>query len=149
MAAPNLPPILVLDAHPDPAPGHLVSALASAYAEGAREAGRPVEMLRLAEIEAPVLRDPADLATPPPAVRAAQEAVTRRRHLVVVHPLWLGAMPAFSTAFFEQLFRAQFAMAPAREGRWPRRILARRSARVVVTMGCRRSRTGCSSAATP
>jgi len=121
MAAPNLPPILVLDAHPDPAPGHYVSALASAYVEGAREAGRPVEMLRLGEIEAPVLRDPADFATPPPpAIRAAQEAVTRRRHLVVVHPLWLGAMPAFSKAFFEQLFRAQFAMAPARARRLER-----------------------------
>jgi putative NADPH-quinone reductase len=128
--------ICLIDAHPDPAGGHLCNALADAYAEGASDAGLPVERIALAGFEIPFLRDPAEFATPPPpAIVAAQQAVTRCTHLVVIYPLWLGTMPALMKAFFEQLSRAEFLLAPGGRLGWPKRMLAGRSARVVVTMG--------------
>jgi putative NADPH-quinone reductase len=127
--------VCIVDAHPHAAP-HLGHALADSYAEGAREAGRGVERVTVAELDIPFLRDPADFATPPPPqFVAAQQQVARSGHLVVIYPLWLGTMPALMKAFFEQLVRAEFALAPGGTLGWPKKMLKGRSARVVVTMG--------------
>jgi putative NADPH-quinone reductase len=128
--------ICLIDAHPDPADGHLCTALADAYAAGATASGHSVARVRLATLDLPLLRDPADFARPPPEpIRAVQAEVAACRHLVVVYPLWLGTMPALMKAFFEQLARAEFLIAPGGTLGWPRKMLAGRSARVVVTMG--------------
>ena len=54
---------------------------------------------------------------------------------MIVHPLWLGTMPALLKAFLEQAFRPGFAMGKADEGQGWSRKLAGKSARIVVTMG--------------
>src|SRR4051812_5053576 len=55
-------------------------------------------------------------------------------HWVFLFPLWHGTMPALFKGFLEQTFRPGFAM-EYRERQFPRRLLAGRSARIVVTMG--------------
>ncbi|MEL6364802.1 MAG: NAD(P)H-dependent oxidoreductase [Pseudomonadota bacterium] len=128
--------ILVLNAHPHTDDNHYCAALADAYEAGAREGGHAVKRIDLADLDYPVLRDPAEFeAPPPPDVLAAQEATLECNHLVVVFPVWLGAMPAYSRAFFEQFARAHFALAENPEGGWPIRRLKGRSARVIATMG--------------
>lgn len=103
--------------------------------EGAISAGHTVTRITLAEIDIPFLRDPEDFTTPPPPqIEPAREAMKGAQHVVVIYPLWLGTMPALMKAFFEQVARANFAMAPGEHG-WPQKLLAGRSARVVVTMG--------------
>jgi putative NADPH-quinone reductase len=127
--------VCIVDAHPHAGP-HLCHALADAYADGAGEAGRGVERVVLAGLDIPFLRDPADFAVaPPPPIAEAQRQVAGAGHLVVVYPLWLGTMPALMKAFFEQLARAEFALAPGGTLGWPKKMLKGRSARVVVTMG--------------
>lgn len=54
--------------------------------------------------------------------------------LVVIYPLWLGAMPALLKGFFEQALRPGFAIESGGRFGWKRR-LSGKSARVVVTMG--------------
>lgn len=126
--------ICLIDAHPH-AGRHFCHALADAYEAGARGAGHAVARVNLAELDIPLLRDPADFQTaPPPALEAPREAVRAAQHLCIIYPLWLGTMPAVMKAFFEQFARANFAIAPSEKG-WPQRMLAGRSARVVVTMG--------------
>ena len=63
-------------------------------------------------------------------------------HWVFVFPLWHGTMPALLKGFLEHIFRPGFAMDYARNpagdrdaSRFPKRLLAGRSARIVVTMG--------------
>jgi putative NADPH-quinone reductase len=56
-------------------------------------------------------------------------------HVVIVYPLWHGTMPAILKAFLEQVFRPGFALDYAAGGRWPRKRLAGKSARIAVTMG--------------
>lgn len=127
--------ICVLQGHPHSNNGHFCHALADAYTEGAIEAGHTVSRFDIGAMEIPMLRDPAEFATPAPEpIAQVQQAVLRASHLVVVYPLWLGTMPALVKAFFEHFARAEFAIAQSAK-RWPRKMLKGRSARVVVTMG--------------
>ncbi len=128
--------ILILDGHPDAKGGHLCSALALAYAEGAREGGHGVTLLRVAEMDFDLLRagDDFERGRPGADIRRAQAALQAAGHIVLVFPLWLGGMPALLKAFLEQALRPDFAFEQTSAG-FPKRLLKGRSARIVVTMG--------------
>jgi len=128
--------ILILNGHPDNRRKGLCGALADAYAEGASSGGHAVERLETGALRFELLRSQADFetGTAPPDIVAAQEAIRRADHLVVVFPLWLGDMPALLKGFFEQALRPSFAFTYRPSG-FPEKHLAGRSARIVVTMG--------------
>ena len=128
--------ILVLNGHPDGNPARFAQALADAYADGAREAGLEVEILKLADLDLPPLksREEWEKGTPPPGVAILQAAITRADHLVVIYPLWLGSMPAALKAMFEQTFRSGFAVDTGARSMWPGKLRGK-SARIIVTMG--------------
>ncbi len=128
--------VCVLVGHPHDDGEHFCRALAETYADGAVEGGHNVTQLNIAAMTFPLLRDPKDFATDPPHdVLEAQRAIKDSEHVVVVYPLWLGAMPALVKAFFEQLGRNEFAIAANEDGGWPLKMLKGRSAHVIVTMG--------------
>lgn len=129
--------VVVIDGHPDPAPGRLCHALADAYARGVESAGNTAEVVRLAELEIPLLRSADEFNNQPPvaAVQDVQRAIESASHIVLVYPLWLGTMPALMKAFLEQLFRPGFAFGGEGEKTMWSGKLKGRSARVVVTMG--------------
>lgn len=128
--------IVIIQGHPDPAPARLCRALGEAYAAGAQAAGHEVRTIDVSDLDFPVLRrrEEWEQGAAPPAIARAQEAVGWCQHLVIVHPLWLGDMPALLKAFLEQLFRPGFAFRYSEKG-LPVKLLKGRSARVVVTMG--------------
>ena len=127
--------ILILNGHPDTARKGLCGALADAYAEGAASGGHTVERLDIGALQFDLLRSQSEFetGTVPPDIAAAQEAILRAEHIVVVFPLWLGDMPALLKGFFEQTLRPGFAFAYRPSG-FPQKHLAGRSARIVVTM---------------
>jgi putative NADPH-quinone reductase len=132
--------ILVIDAHPDPAAGHFVHALAQAYLDGAK--AHETRLLKLAELDFPILRSTKEWneasewieGSPPATISAAQADIAWADHLVFFYPLWLGDMPALLKAFLEQAMRPGFALKYVDRG-FPRKLLTGRSARIVVTMG--------------
>ncbi|MCC8428453.1 NAD(P)H-dependent oxidoreductase [Reyranella aquatilis] len=128
--------ILILNGHPDVTRKGLCGALADAYAEGGAAGGHTVERLDIGALHFDLLRSQADFetGTAPADIVAAQEAIRRADHLVVVFPLWLGDMPALLKGFFEQTLRPSFAFAYRPSG-FPQKHLQGRSARLVVTMG--------------
>lgn len=128
--------ILILLGHPDPAPGHFDGALADAYQRGAEAAGHRVERINLGALDVPVLRSKQafEAEAPPPAIAAAQAAIARAEHLVIVYPLWLGTTPGLLKLFLEQALRPGFAFDYRAKG-LPKKRLSGRSARIVVTMG--------------
>jgi putative NADPH-quinone reductase len=129
--------IVIIQGHPDPAGNHLCHALADAYAEGAKEAGHEVARINVAELDFPWLRSKTAFDSGPlPAVLVpCQEAIGRADHLVIVHPLWLGTVPALLEAFLEQVFRPGFAFVHGQSGKsWTKRLKGK-SARIVITMG--------------
>ncbi|HKJ09291.1 MAG TPA: NAD(P)H-dependent oxidoreductase [Gammaproteobacteria bacterium] len=129
--------ITVIQGHPDPAPTHFGHALADAYVRGAQQAGHEVMRIAVAPMNLPLLRDKDEWekGPVPPPVRAAQQAIGRADHLVLVYPLWLGTMPAVLKGFLEQALRPGFAVGEPGSGKPWKRLLAGRSARIVVTMG--------------
>lgn len=126
--------ILIIQGHPDPGGSRYGHALATSYADGARDGGHEVKLLDVAKIDVPMLRtqqqwESGELSE---SLQDAQNAIGWAEHIVVFFPLWLGSMPALLKAFFEQVMRPGFAIDPA--DAW-RKKLTGRSARVVVTMG--------------
>lgn len=128
--------ILILQGHPDPAGGHLCNALADAYVEGAASAGHEIRSIELASLEIPVLRTQSDFESGrvPPSLEDAADALRWAEHIVLIFPLWLGTMPGLVKLFLEQVFRPGVAFSYQERG-LPKKLLAGRTARIVVTMG--------------
>lgn len=129
--------IVVIQGHPDPSEERFCRALAEAYAGAAEAAGHEVRVIDVARIEFPVLRSQQEFeeGVPVEPIRQAQESIAWANHLLVVYPLWMGAMPALLKAFFEQVLRPGFgANMEAADTGWTKRLKGH-SARIVVTMG--------------
>lgn len=128
--------IAIIDGHPDPARGRYVNALADAYEAGAARGGHEVNRINLSGLEFPILRSAAQWADAvPPALKFAQEAIGWADHLVILYPLWLGAMPAHLKGFLEQVTCGGFAIAAKEGGPGWSQNLKGKSARIIVTMG--------------
>jgi putative NADPH-quinone reductase len=128
--------ILVIDAHPDPSPGRLVHALARKYTNAAEDGGHLTQLVRLCDLDFPWLRSATEFAAQPKGViRSQQEHFHWADHVVIIYPLWLGAMPALLKAYLEQVMRPGFAFAYGKGKSLPKKLLAGKSARIVVTMG--------------
>lgn len=128
--------IVIVQGHPDPSGNHLLNAMAAAYAEGAAAEGHEVRRVEVAKLEFPLLRTQVDFETGalPPALMQPREDMRWAEHWVFLFPLWHGTMPALFKAFLEHIFRPGFTMEYKKTG-FPKRLLAGRSARIVVTMG--------------
>jgi putative NADPH-quinone reductase len=128
--------ICIIQGHPTSGEEHFCHALARAYAKGATSAGHEVKTVIVADLDFPILRSKKDWDSgqAPPAIAAAQETMRWAQHLLIIHPLWIGSMPALLKAFLEQALRPGFAMSTSAKGGWTK-LLTGRTARVVVTMG--------------
>jgi putative NADPH-quinone reductase len=128
--------IAIIQGHPDGSARHLLHAMADAYAEGAAAAGAQVRRIEVAALEFPLLRTQAEFETGaiPASLEPAADALRWAQHWAFFFPLWHGTMPALTKGFLEHVFRPGFAMDYS-QGGWPKRLLAGRSARIVVTMG--------------
>jgi putative NADPH-quinone reductase len=129
--------ILLIDGHPDSRAARFDHVVSDAYCAGAREGGHEVRKLLVSELEFPLLRTNEDFqsASPPEAIRKCQESVAWAEHIVIVFPLWLGSMPALLKGFFEQVLRPGFAFGAAERRGLPKKLLAGRSVRIIVSMG--------------
>lgn len=123
--------VLIVLGHPDP--NSFGGALADAYERGLREAGCEVEVMRLGALNF----DATPQGRPGPLeddLVSARQRIQAARHLVLVYPTWLGAMPARMKGFFERVFGDNFAFRFKPESPIPERLLKGRSADVLVTM---------------
>jgi putative NADPH-quinone reductase len=128
--------ICIIQGHPTRGRGHFCHAMADAYAQGAVAAGHAVRTLAVAEMEFPVLRSKQDWDKSPPSARDRERPTGHQLGRASrYHPSALDRRNARTPqGFFEQALRPGFAMALIQNGGWSK-LLAGRSARVVVTMG--------------
>jgi putative NADPH-quinone reductase len=128
--------ILIVDAHPDPAPQRLVHSLAEQYSNSAETGGHATRVVRLCDLDFTWLRSATEFAAEPAGVIGSQQEHLRwADHVVIIYPLWLGSMPALLKAYLEQVLRPGFAFAYGKGKGLPKKLLAGKSARIVVTMG--------------
>ncbi|GAA4333400.1 NAD(P)H-dependent oxidoreductase [Pigmentiphaga soli] len=130
--------IAVIVGHPDPDDNRYGRVLARTYAEAARRAGHEAREIDVGRLDFPLLRTRAEWNAPgalPDSLRAAQQDIGWADHLAIFFPLWMGTVPALLKGFFEQVLRPGFAIAATDDDARYHRLLAGKSARVVVTMG--------------
>jgi putative NADPH-quinone reductase len=129
--------IVIVQGHPDAAARHFGHALADEYAKGCEDGGHEVRRIEVATLDFPLLRTKEDFekGRPPESIKQAQDAIKWADHLVIIYPLWLGAMPALLKAFLEQVLRPGFAFEYQKSGGMAKKLLVGKSARIVVTMG--------------
>ena len=130
--------IVIIQGHPDPNKEHFSYALADAYIQGAEEAGFEIKRIVVASLDFPVLRTKVDfdLGKPVECIEDAQKIITWADHLVIFYPLWLGTLPAYFQAFFEQVFRPGFDFdRPDEHNKSWKKHLSGKTAHIVITMG--------------
>jgi putative NADPH-quinone reductase len=125
--------ILIVCGHP--ASDSFVSALCREYAEGATKGGHEVRQLVLSEISFdPILRGRKHEMPLEPDLLAAQESIKWCEHLVVGYPTWWGSMPALLKGFIDRTILPGFGYQYRKGSPLWDRLLAGRSARVMMTM---------------
>jgi putative NADPH-quinone reductase len=111
-------------------------ALASAYRRGAEASGHVMDFFVLSKMTFdPILHDGfKSVQMLEPDLQAAQDAIGRADHLVLVFPLWMGTLPAILKGFLERILQPGFAMEPDARDAGYRPLLKGKSARVIITM---------------
>ena len=111
-------------------------ALAVAYRRGAETSGHAVDFFVLSKMTFdPILHDGFNSVQKlEPDLQAAQDAVGRADHLVLVFPLWMGTLPAILKGFLERILQPGFAMEPDARDAGYKPLLKGKSARVIITM---------------
>lgn len=126
--------ILIINGHP--APDSFNNALAEAYQKGAISAGAKVELLHLRELKFNLSLEMGYRVKPEmePDLLMAQEKIKWADHLVWVHPVWWGSLPALLKGFIDRTLVPGFAFQKRKDSLWWDKLLAGRSARIISTM---------------
>jgi putative NADPH-quinone reductase len=128
--------ICIIQGHPSTRAEHFCHALGQAYEKAALEAGHEVRRIDVAQLHFPLLREREDWEhdAPVSSIATAQSDIQWAQHVVIIYPMWLGALPALLKGFFEQLLRPGFAFKYEKAGS-VQVLLGGRSARTITTMG--------------
>lgn len=125
--------IFILMGHPDA--DSLSSRMASAYEEGALQAGHEVRRMNIGEMHFdPILHKGYKVIQElEPDLKTFQANVNWAHHLVVIYPNWWSTMPALLKGLFDRAWLPGFAFNFYKDGRmgWARHLTGK-SARVVV-----------------
>ncbi len=129
--------IVIIQGHPDPEGNRFCHALANAYFKGAQSSGHNIKVIDIAQIEFPMMRTQADFSQGEAveAIKQTQQTIQSAEHLVIIYPLWLGTMPAYLKAFFEQVFRPGFTAVKTNDEKPWERLVSEKTAHIVITMG--------------
>ena len=128
-----MPNCLILNGHPM-APS-FSAALADRYAENVQTAGMDVRRLHLADMKVPPSigsRRPGD-DDMIGDVEIFWRSLLWADHVVIIHPLWWGGMPAKLKALFDVALQSGKAYQYEGYNPLPRGLLKGRSARLIVT----------------
>lgn len=117
-------------------PESFCAGLAAAYVEAAKKKGAEVREIRLCDMQFdPVLKLGYRGEQPlEPCLVTAQDAITWAEHLVFVFPLWWGGLPALLKGFLDRVCLPGFAFKYRKDSVWWDRLLAGKTADLVVTM---------------
>lgn len=125
--------VLLIDGHPDA--GRLSAHLLDHYA-AALPQGTQIDRLAIRDLDFdPILhRGYAAVQEQEPDLQAAWARIEACDHLVMAFPMWMGAEPALLSGFITRVFLPGRAFRYHQDDPWWDRLLAGRSADVIVTM---------------
>ena len=125
--------ILIINGHPDKE--SFCTALAEQYKIGADYSGADCKLIHLMELDfSPVLkygyRERTDFE---PDLQNMWKLISAVNHFVFVYPNWWGTYPALLKGFFDRVFLPGFAFEYQDKAPFPKKLLAGKSARLIVT----------------
>ncbi|MFT5823957.1 MAG: NAD(P)H dehydrogenase (quinone) [Crocinitomix sp.] len=125
--------ILIINGHPNP--NSFNAALANAYAKGAREQDAIVSHIDIHALDfnpnlAYAYQQRMELEND---LKEAWDKIQKAEHLIWVHPVWWGGLPAKMKGFIDRLFLPGMAFKFRNDSvRWDK-LLAGKSARIIYT----------------
>lgn len=120
--------VLVIDAHPRA--DSFCHAVAMSVVEGAEASGHEVRLLALRDLHFDPHHTGQELE---PCLQRCQENLLWSEHLIIVHPVWWGTMPALLKGWLDRMLLPGFAFTEREDGGWDG-LLSGRSATLVSTM---------------
>lgn len=126
--------ILIINGHPNKE--SLCFALANAYKEGAIRAGAAVKELVIADLRFnPNLQYGYRKRIEwEPDLVAAWESIQWADHLVWVHPVWWGGLPAITKGFIDRVFLPGYAFQYREGSVWWDKLLKGKTAHIITTL---------------
>lgn len=126
--------ILIINGHPNK--DSINFALAEAYYKGAKDSGANVSLIHLAELVfnpnlAFGYRQRTELE---PDLLSSLEKIKAADHLVWVHPVWWGGMPAIMKGFIDRLFLPGITFRYRENSVWWDKLLKGKTARIITTL---------------
>jgi putative NADPH-quinone reductase len=125
--------ILIINGHPKK--DSFCNSLCEAYKTSAKTSGNEVILLNLYELEFNLnLQMGYSISGPnEPDIQFAQEKIKWAQHIVIVHPVWWGSVPALLKGFFDTTLLPGFAFKYKEKGVLWDKLLAGRTARIIYT----------------
>lgn len=126
--------ILILNGHPNKESFNF--ALAAAYKTGSLQAGAEVKEIVITDLQFnPNLQYGYQKRTEQePDLIAAWEKIKWADHLVWVHPVWWGGLPAVTKGFIDRLFLPGLAFQYRDKSVWWDKLLTGKTARIITTL---------------
>lgn len=126
--------ILIINAHPNP--DSFCFGLADAYKKGAESAGSEIKEIIIRDLDFnPNLAQGFQHRTElEPDLLAAWEKIQWADHLVWVHPVWWGGLPAISKGFIDRLFLPGFVFKYKENSVWWDKLLTGKTGHILTTL---------------
>jgi NAD(P)H dehydrogenase (quinone) len=126
--------ILIINGHPNPSSYNF--ALAESYKKGVLEAKANIEIIVIADLKfnpnlAYGYQKRTDLE---PDLTDAWEKIKKADHLVWIHPVWWGGLPAITKGFIDRLFLPGMAFQYRENSVWWDKLLKGKTARIITTL---------------
>lgn len=127
--------ILIINGHPNAK--SYCAALCDAYLRGAIKSGHEVVLLNLHELKFDLNFNGSYTELKTQTVEKdlifAQEKITRADHLVIVHPVWWGSVPALLKGFFDKTLLPGFAFQYRKGSAFWDKLLSNKTASIIYT----------------
>jgi len=126
--------ILIIDAHPNQESFN--NALTQAYLKGAKESKAEIKTIIIRELQFnPNLAfGYQKISELEPDLVEAQEKIKWADHLVWVHPVWWGGLPAIAKGFIDRVFLPGFGFKFREKSIWWDKLLKGRTAHIITTL---------------
>lgn len=130
----NMKKILIINGHPNPSSFNF--GLAAAFKKGAEQAGAEIKEVVIAELDFnPNLSQGYQKRTElEPDLIAAWEKIKWADHLVWIHPVWWGGLPAITKGFIERVFLPGFAFQYKENSVWWDKLLVGKTGQIITTL---------------
>ncbi len=122
--------VLIIQGHPNPE--SLNAAIGEAYKKGALTAKAEVQEIIVQDLDFNPSYT-ADLELEPD-LQKAQKQILWADHIVIIHPLWWGGIPALLKGFIDRVFLPGFAYKFKEGSVWWDKLLKGRTGRIIYTM---------------